>query len=455
MNRLSGWFALATLLGGCAVGPDYLPPQPELPAGWAGSTLTRAPFEPATWWRQFNDSRLNGLIQEAIQQNLDLQLAEARLREARYTRGVIAGGLWPTVNAAGGVQRSGQGKTGVQNLFQTGLDALWEVDIFGGTRRSVESAEANIVAAEEGLRDVQVSLTAEVALNYVQLRSFQQQVVIAQENLRAQRHTADITRQRYSAGFASGLDVANAEAQVASTESVVPTLESAARQSIYALSVLLARPPADLLNELAESSLLPVTSPEVPVGLPSELLRRRPDIRQAEARLHAATAQIGVATADFFPKFSLTGGLNWRADTLSALDSSAARSWSLGSQVNWPIFQGGSIAANVQVQEALRDQAYIIYQQTVLAALQDVENALIAYSKERERYQSLNAAVIANRKAVRLAMQLYTEGQAEFLNVLQAQRALYVSEAAFVQSDSSLSQDLIALYKALGGGWDV
>jgi outer membrane protein, multidrug efflux system len=191
----------------------------------------------------------------------------------------------------------------------------------------------------------------------------------------------------------------------------------------------------------------------VPAGLPSDLLRRRPDIRQAEAQLHAATAQIGVAVADLFPKFSLTGSLNWQADKLSGLNNSAARVWSLGPSVNWPIFQGGSLEANVRVQEALRDQAYLTYRKTVLVALQDVENALVAYAKEWEHRKSLNDAVIANRKAVELSTQLYREGQTDFLNVLQAQRALYLSETAFVESDSSLGQNLIALYKALGGGW--
>ena len=454
MSRFPRCLAMVALLAGCAVGPNYQTPQPVMPVGWAGSSDTAAPVGLATWWQTFQDPKLTALMDEAIKANLDVQLAAARLREARFSRGVIAGGLWPTVNTTAGYQRTRQGSAGEQNLFQTGLDALWEADLFGGIHRNVESAEANILAAQEGLHDVQVSLAAEVALNYVQLRGFQQQIAIAQENLQAQRHTADITRQRFNAGFISGLDVANADAQVAATESTIPVLQTSARQSIYALSVLLARPPADLLNDLAETRPQPVTPPEVPVGLPSELLRRRPDIRQAEAKLHAATAQIGVAVADFFPTFSLTGSLNWRADKLSSLTSGDARSWAFGPSVNWPIFQGGSIAANVHVQEALRDQAYLTYQKTVLAALQDVENALIAYEKEWEHNKSLNDAVTANRKAVRIATQLYTEGQTDFLNVLQSQRALYLSQTAFVQSDSSLNQDLIALYKALGGGWE-
>src|SRR5207244_2363304 len=295
-----------------------------------------------------------------------------------------------------------------QDLFQAGLDAVWELDIFGGIRRNVESANANIQAAQEGLRDAQVSLAAEVALNYVQLRGFQQQIAIAQNNLKAQQHTAEITRQRFAAGFVSGLDVATATAQVATTAAQIPVLETSARQAIYALSVLLARPPAALLQELSTTQPIPITPPEVPVGLPSDLLRRRPDIHQAEAQIHVATAQIGVATADLFPKFSLTGSLSYQNNVLQNLFTGASRAWSFGPAVTWPIFQGGSIQANIRVQEALRDQAFITYQKTVLTALQEVENTLIAFAKEWEHYKALNDAVVANRKAVDLSTQLYT-----------------------------------------------
>ena len=434
-----------------------------MPGTWAGiseksseqpSVATTRPAAVATWWQNFNDPKLTALVEEAIKTNLDLRLAESRLRQARFTRSVIAGGLWPSVNASGSYTRSKVGNAPSQDLFETGLDALWELDIFGGTRRNVESATANIHAAQEDLRDVQVSIAAEVALDYIQLRGFQQQIAIAQDNLQAQRHTGEITRQRFNAGFVSSLDVANADAQVATTESAVPVLETSAQQTIYALSVLLALPPAELLKDLWETKPLPVMPPEIPVGLPSDLLRRRPDIRRAEAQLHAATAQIGVAAADLFPQFSLVGSLSWQADTLAKLYTGAARTWSVGPSVNWPIFQGGSIIANVHVQQALRDQAYLTYQKTVLTALQDVENALIAYAKEWEHRKSLDDAVTANRKAVEVSMQLYSEGQTDFLNVLQAQGALYSSENAFVQSNSNLGQDLVALYKALGGGWE-
>jgi outer membrane protein, multidrug efflux system len=447
--------AVAILLAGCAVGPNFRPVQISAPEAWTGASVEGAPAELSTWWTTFNDPKLTALVEEAVRSNLDLKLAEARLREARATRGVIAGGLWPRADAVGGYQRTNVPANTGHDLYQTGLDSTWELDIFGGTRRAVESATANIRAAQESLRDVQVSLAAEVALNYIQLRGYQQQIDIARSNLQAQSRTGEITRQRFDAGFVGALDVATADAQVATTQSAIPVLQAAAQQSIYTLSVLLARQPADLLKDLSETEPLPVTPPEVPAGLPSDLLRRRPDIRQAEAELHAATAQIGVATADLFPKFSLTGSVNWQAEKLADMYTGAARSWSVGPSVDWPIFQGGSIVANIQVQEALRDQAFISYKKIVLAAFQDVENALVAYAKEWEHRQALHDAVVANRKAVTLAMLLYTQGESDFLNVLVAQRSLYASEEAYVQSTRNTATDLIALYKALGGGWEI
>ena len=293
-----------------------------------------------------------------------------------------------------------------------------------------------------------------MALNYVQLRGYQQEIVIAQNNVKAQQDTAQITRQKANAGFSSALDVANADANVATTEAQIPVFETAAKQSIYALSILLARPPADLLKQLTPTGDVPGVPAQIPAGLPSDLLRRRPDIRQAEAQLHAVTAQIGVATADLFPKFSLTGTVSWQSNLLNAWWTVASRTASFGPSVTWPIFQGGAIVSNIRVQEALRDQAFITYQKTVLTAFQDVENALIAFAKEQEHYKSLKDSVGANSKAVELSLRLYSEGLLDFLNVLVAQRSLYAVEDALVQSNRSISTDLIALYKALGGGWE-
>jgi NodT family efflux transporter outer membrane factor (OMF) lipoprotein len=231
-------------------------------------------------------------------------------------------------------------------------------------------------------------------------------------------------------------------------------LESSARAAIYSLSILLGNEPAALAEKLSPEAPIPPTPPEVPVGLPSDLLRRRPDIRRAEAQLHAATARIGVATADLFPRFSLSGNFGLASKTLSSLTDWGGRFWSVGSAVNWPVFDAGRIRWNIEIQNALQEQSLIVYQKTVLTALQDVETALIAYSKEQERRQSLSAAVTSNRKAVDLAMQLYIAGRIDFLNVLNAQRSLYVSEDALVQSTRNQGTDLIALYKALGGGWE-
>jgi outer membrane protein, multidrug efflux system len=467
-----GVVLLATCLWGCAVGPNFKPPVTTVPAAWTGitersatqpSVATAGPVQPAAWWRTFNDPELTKLVEQALGANLDVQVAEARLRQARAARGVVAGGLWPSVSGSVSYDRvhsPANGSTtvdgtGDHDLYQAGFDAVWELDIFGGLRRNVESANAVIQAAQEGLRDAQVSLAAEVALNYVQLRGFQQQLVVAKENLKDQQHTASITRQKLRAGFVGTLDVDNADAQVATTESQVPLLQVSAQQAIYALSVLLAQPPSYLLKELSTTQPLPVTPPEVPIGLPSDLLRRRPDIREAEAQLHAATAQIGVATADLFPKFSLTGNIGWQSNLLHNWLTDSNRSSSFGPAMSWGIFQGGSIIANIQQQRSIRDQAFLTYRKTVLTAFQDVENALYAYDKEWVHRRALSDAVTASSKAVAVSMQLYRAGQTDFLNVLQAQATLYTSQSALVQSNSNVCQDLIALYKALGGGWEI
>ncbi|MBF0520707.1 MAG: efflux transporter outer membrane subunit [Nitrospirae bacterium] len=458
---------LSVIVSGCMVGPEYHPPQPNaVPPEWAGAskTVSEQPFSTATapdltkWWRQFNDPVLNELVEEAIKTNFDLQIAVARLRQGRALIGIASGGLWPSVTTSASSQLSHTAGTTSNNLerdlYKAGFDAVWELDLFGGKRRSIESAEANVQAAIENIRDVYVSLISEVALNYTQLRGFQQEIVIAQKNLKAQRHNAEITHKLLEAGFSSALDAASADADVASTESQIPVLETSVRQSIYTLSVLLGQPPAALAERLFPSGSIPVMPNEISAGLPSELLRRRPDIRKCEAQLHAATAQIGVAVAQLFPSFSLTGSSYWNSNMLRTWWNYASSTFSVGPSVSWPIFQGGAIISNVHLQEALRDEAFITYQKTVIAAFQDVENALISFDNEQKRRKSLNDATIANAKAVELSLQLYTAGQINFLNVLIAERSLYFSEDALVQSERNTTLDIIALYKALGGGWE-
>jgi NodT family efflux transporter outer membrane factor (OMF) lipoprotein len=412
----------------------------------------------AFWWRQFRDPLLDGLVRQALQDNHDLAAARARLLQARAQWGVTAGGLWPRLSASGGnIPVYSYGDSTSSNsryLYQAGLDASWELDLFGGQRRNLEAAQANTQAAEENLRDVQVSLVAEVAMNYLQLRGYQQQVVIGRSNLEAQRRSAELTRQLLGVGFRSALDVANAEASVATTQSQIPLYESSAAQAIHALALLVGRPPGDLLAELSPWAEAPSPPDQAPPGLPSELLRRRPDIRRAEAQLHAATASIGVATADLYPKFSLTGSLSWRSGQASTWLSDSYRSLTAGPSFSWNLFQGGAVMSNIEVQEALRDQAWAAYQKAVLGALREVESALVALDKERERRQSLGEAVTANRRAVDLSLRLYREGQSDFLNVLTAQRSLYSVEDALVQSERTIATNMVALFKALGGGWD-
>jgi multidrug efflux system outer membrane protein len=473
--KLSGWrirvkrvllLCISCLCGlsltGCLVGPNYHPQEANVPPAWTGATApitaTSAYANLIQWWTAFNDPNMTLLITRAMETNLDLKQAQSRIRQARAQRGIVASGLWPTADATGSytrVRTPGIAAPATSsNLFRTGLDAAWELDVFGGTRRAVEAADAGIQFAVEDRRDVLVTLVSEVALNYLDLRGFQQEIIIARNNLTAQQHSAEVTRKRFHGGFVGALDVANADAQVATTASVIPTLEASTQQTIYSLSVLLGLEPTALLKELSPASAIPTTPPDVPMGIPSDLLRRRPDIRRAEAQIHAATANIGVATADLFPKFNLTGSLNFQNDQLHRLVNWNQRSWSVGPAIDWQIFTAGRVRSNIELQKALQQQSVLTYQQTVLTALQDVENALVAYAKEYERRKALVDSVAANRKAVDLSMQLYTQGLTDFLNVLNAQRSLLATEDALVQSTRNLSTDLVALYKALGGGWD-
>ncbi|MFH2045521.1 MAG: efflux transporter outer membrane subunit [Pseudomonadota bacterium] len=449
---------------GCAVGPNYKPIETTLPATWAGpapKTDNMPQNKIVSWWNSFNDPVLVSLVERAIESNLDVKQAQARIRQARAARGVSGAGFGPVLNAVSSYRRSHSPQSAAANdgitssQYQAGFDSAWELDIFGGVRRSVEAADADLQAAVEGRRDVLVTLAAEVAVNYIDLRALQQRLIIARNNLAAQQHTAALTHKRLSAGFASSLDAANADAQVATTSAQIPQLEASVEQAKYSLSLLIGRDPSALLTELNTSSNIPAaSSPDVPVGVPSDLLRRRPDIRRAEAQIHAATARIGVATADLFPKFTISGSVGFQNDEFKSWIDRVNRFWSFGPSVSWQIFNTGKTISNIELQKALQEQSAILYKQTILTALQEVDNALIASAKEDERKKALYDAVTANKKAVDLAKQLYIHGQSNFLDVLLAQRSLYASEDSLIQSTRTVSINLVALYKALGGGWE-
>jgi outer membrane protein, multidrug efflux system len=480
-----GLFAVsAVLMVGCTVGPDYQKPEVGVPANWnAGTPATQPAAEAVTqWWTTFNDLMLNELVDDAVHANLDLRIAVARLREARALRRVAGSGLFPMIDAFGSYSRSrqsenvegfdttagtgggGHGGVGGQaptfnpgdemDLYQAGFDASWELDVFGGVRRSIEAANADVQAAIEDARDVYVTLLAELARNYVDLRGLQRQLAIARANLTSQEETLELTRARFNAGLVGELDVARARTQVKTTESAIPTLETQVRAAAHRIEVLTGTHPGALSKMLLVDAPLPAVPPAVPVGLPSDLLRRRPDVRRAERQLAAATARIGVATAELFPRFSLTGSFGFQASNASDLGDWDSRFFSVGPAARLPLFDRGRLRANIAAENAREQAAVATYERAVLVALEDVENALVAYAKEQERRRSLSEAVESARRSVALATELYSRGLTDFLSVLEAQRSQFVVEDQLAESERIVAANVVGLYKALGGGWE-
>jgi multidrug efflux system outer membrane protein len=461
--------ALAAPLAGCAVGPNYTPPADQTPQVWSGQLeggLAAKPADLTRWWTLLNDPVLDSLVDRAVAGNKDLKLAGARLAEARAARGVAASELFPTVDAVGTADRvrnsaGGRGgpraATGENDFYALGLDASWEIDLWGRIRRGVEAADAEIGSAEEARRDVLVTLLGEVAGNYVELRAFQARRLIAEANVRTQADSLELTRSRYAAGLTSELDVARAESNLRTTQSQVPSFLASEQRAAHRIAVLLGQAPGSLHSELAPPKPVPVVSNgtgEIPLGLPSELLRRRPDIRRAEREIAAATARVGVATADLFPRFSLTGSFGFENGEVAGMFDSPNRFWSFGPAMKWPVFEAGRIRSNIAVQEARTDQALASYEQTVLRALEEAENAISDYARERDRREALRKAVDATQRSVDLADALYRAQLTDFLSVLDAQRQLFQLQDQLAASDAIVTGSLVRLYKALGGGWE-
>jgi NodT family efflux transporter outer membrane factor (OMF) lipoprotein len=456
------------LLAGCAVGPDYKPPKANVSAQQWTSPLTGGETnnsaDLATWWKNFGDTNLDSLVTMAVQSNLTLRVAEAHVREARAERDVVSGSFWPSVGTSGSYSRNRYGLNNFPplpagtpldyNLYNVGFDAGWEIDIFGGTRRTIEAANAEMGAAVFSQRDVLVSLLGEVARNYIAARGFQQRLAITLQNIQVQQEILNLTSNRFENGLSSDLDVQQATALLTATEAEMPSLKTGFDQSVHHLAVLIGQPPGALLDELSVAKPIPLTPPAVPVGLPTDLLQRRPDVQKSERELAAATARIGAAKADLFPKFSLTGFAGLESISTGNFFNYASRYWSAGPTVQWELFQAGSIRANVRVQNARQEQALDAYEQMVLAALEDAENALTAYAREQTRRESLSQSVQADKQALELSTQLYNNGLTDFLRVLDSERSLYAAQDALVQSDQTVSLNLVQLYKALGGGWE-
>ncbi len=455
----------AALLAGCTVGPNYEAPKASTPARWASPLAggeTNGPAELAAWWRGFGDSNLDLLITSAVQSNLTLRIAEAHVREARGERDVAFGRLWPSVGSTVAYSRNRWPQNSFfalppdradYNLYNAAFDAAWELDVFGGKRRALEAARAEVGVAEAGQRGVLISLLAEVARNYIESRGYQQRLVITRQNIGVQKDALELTRSRYRSGLANDLDVQQAEALLAATESQVPSLETGFAETVHHLAVLLGQPPGTLMDEMSVPKPIPLTPPAVPVGLPSELLERRPDIQRAERELAAATARIGVAKADLFPKFSLIGFAGLESVSADNWFDWSSHYWTAGPTMRWELFEAGRIRARIRVENARQEQALEAYEQTVLVALEDSENALVAYAREQIRRESLLRSVQADQQAVELSTQLYKNGLVDFLHVLDSERSLYIAQEALVQSDQGISLDLVQLYKALGGGW--
>ncbi len=461
--------SLATvLLGGCAVGPNYLSPDPEAPAKWSASQAGLYPTSEVRtdWWRSFKDPLLSQVVESAARSNKDLEQAAARLREARAMRQAAASSLFPNIGVNAGalketISENGRFPAGAipaiskhRDVFETGFDANWEIDIFGGNRRRIEAADARVAGSEEEQRATRVSVLAETARNYLELRGAQRQLAIVEKNLALQERTYELTQEKLRVGSGTNFEVMRAEGLLRATEARLPNLNAEIAAAAYRLAVLTGQQPAALFADLQKRAPLPAPPDIVPVGLPSDLLRRRPDIRRAERELAAANADIGVAVAELFPKFSLTGAAGLEALHFSDLFQSGSTAARLGPQIRWPVFQGGRIRATIQATEARSDALAAAYEKTVLTALAEVETALERYGRELQTRAKLQSAVAANQRAVGLAQQHFETGSGTLFEVIDAETRLLITESDLVKSETATVTKLTALYKALGGGWE-
>lgn len=463
VRRVSVLLILLALSGCVTVGPDYQRPEVALPNQWnqtSGAPATAANLDTkrlANWWSTLNDAELSNLIDRAVQGNLDLREAKARVREARARRGASAADQFPSVEATASASRNrssqATGVGAVQTLYSAGFDASWELDLFGGKRRSVEASQADLEASEEDRSDVLVTLTAEVALNYIDVRSYQARLAVAESNRDAQQETYQITQWRYEAGLTTELDVEQAKSNLEQTRAQIPALQTGLAAAKNRIAVLLGNHPGSLDKELSERKPIPAASIEIAVGVPAEVLRNRPDVRRVERKLAAQTARIGVAIAELYPKLSLTGSIGLEALSPGKLPSSGSRTYGLSFPISWNIFDAGRIRRNIEVQNALQEQTLAQYEAAILSALEQVENALVAYAQEQLRRQSLSEAVLAAQRAVELAGNRYESGLVDFQVVLDAQRSLLSVQDSLTTSEANVTSDLIRLYKALGGGW--
>ena len=453
-------------------------PNTDVPREWSQPLPAPASTDVETlrnWWRMFGDSTLTSLVSGAIESNLDLKEAAARVSEVRAARGVAASALQPSIatsegytrvrgGIAQGLTRAGISSSSSQsrasliapfetNVFQLGFDSFWELDLAGGLRKSLRAVDADIRATEEARNDVRVLVAAEVGRNYVALRGAQRQLSTVRANIALQEDSVRLTESRQRAGLAPELDVVRAKAQLNQTQAEAPALDAEIDRAAHALAVLLGRPPADLTQELRLEASLPSVPASFPAGVPADLLLRRPDLRRESAAMTAAAARAGVARAELYPKLSLSGLVGRQATSLAGFALGIGNFFSVGPLLRLPLFTGGRIRSNVAVEDARLEQTTLRYENAVLNALRDVETALSDLSREKERAEQLHAAEVQNHDAVNLTREIYSKGLGDYLSVLDAQRELLAVQRQLAQSETTVLLDWITLYKAMGGGW--
>ncbi|MGH6812875.1 MAG: efflux transporter outer membrane subunit [Methylocella sp.] len=489
-GTLAAMLAPLALAGCVSVGPDFEAPDPLLPsisffgkpepsavANHAPAASAKGDVSPVdpTWWAAFRDPILTSLAARVATANLDVNSATLKLAESRSQLGVVASAALPAINGDASYQRQLFSENGLVSLgkalappgtsfvvppisiYQPGFDASWELDLWGHVRRQIEAAGAQVEAAENQRRDMLVSTLAELARDYIQLRGVQAQIAISNENLKTTNDILQLTKTRAARGLTTQLDVENAAAQAASIRAQLPDLENQESMEINALSLLLDEPPGSLRSELARAKPVPPVPPRVPLGIASELARRRPDIRAAEAQLHAETADIGVAVAEFYPSVKLNSsnanvGLN--ALDFKDLWKGSSLQYVLGPSLSIPIFDGGRLKSTLQLREIQQQEAAITYHKTVLQAWHEVVNALVAYRTEQQHRARLKDQVDHSRRALALSRVRYDTGVIDFITVLDAARTLLQAELQYAQSTTNVSTNVVQLYKALGGGWE-
>jgi multidrug efflux system outer membrane protein len=454
-----------SLLAGCAVGPNYKPPLISVAPAFANTPTNLASADEvalATWWQGFNDGKLNGLIARAITNNFDLRIATANLKEARAQRRFVTFDLAPTVQTSAGYANSLLSKAAAPpgtprdarqgEFYDASFDAMWELDLFGRVRRSVQAANAQVGSVEATRLDVLVSVTAEVARDYFELRGLQNQLAVARKNADVQTETLKVTQSRLDGGRGTDFDVSRSRALLNLTLSSIPPLEAAIQKTIYRISVLTGQQPTALTTELSTPEPLTSGMPALALGDPAALLRRRPDIRAAERALAAATARIGIQTADLFPRVTFVGSVGLQADTFAGLGKSGADTWSFGPRITWAALDLGRVLARIKAADARTEASLAFYERTVLTALEETEGALVDFGQQQSRQRFLETSAAASQKAADLAHQRFEGGVTDFLSVLDAERTLLEAQDRLAASQTRTVTALVAVYKALGGG---